>query len=255
MIKCINCGRINEDLNTYCENCRELLYTQCPSCKGKVFSGSSICSSCLANLDNTSKNTLKEQGTPQGTKNKPVAAPLQTAFCPKCGAANEPGNTYCERCRSRLGGGPSGSHAPGLPKYRGLRFRIPAFVIAVTGASLGAVSFSVLLLLTIYQIRSEIIFKNAMLELFDFPVSYNLSYILQDFGASIVALILCLVAFILGFVGSSKVLHDETSGRYPLIVGAVLDMLCAFAGFWFVSAVGAVILTAGIFAFFEKESL
>ena len=223
----------------------------------KVYENRSICPSCLKNLNKASQKTVCIPAPFEETltERRKSPEPTPTVTCEKCGAVNESENTYCEQCRSRLDNAPAQPYQPGLAVYTVSKFRIPAFVLALVGASIGATFFLVTLDITIGQIRSEIAFNEVFNELFslfiNYPFSYSLGDILMDFGAKIIAVIFSLVAFIMGFTGSSSVIRYKRSGNFVLIAAGVLNLLSVISGFWLFAVPGLIMLLAGIMASFR----
>ena len=253
IIVCHNCGGINDDENTYCEQCRELLYVVCPDCAAKVYENSSICPICLKNLNEASQRTVCVPAPFEETlaEHRKSPDPTSTATCEKCGAVNESENIYCERCRSRLDNASAQPYQPGLAVYTVSKFRIPAFVLALVGASIGATFFLVALVITIGHIRSEVALKELVAQFINYPLSYSLGDILMDFGAKIIAVMFSLVAFIMGFTGSSRIIHYERSGNFVLIAAGVLNLLSVLSDFWLFAVPGLIMLLAGIMASFR----
>jgi uncharacterized membrane protein len=71
----------------------------------------------------------------------------------------------------------------------------------------------------------------------------------------IITMILLLVAFILGFMGTSKLNRNEKSGGVLLIVSGVLSLIGLFVAFyaaWFAIFSMPLFLTAGIMAVVRK---
>ena len=72
----------------------------------------------------------------------------------------------------------------------------------------------------------------------------------------IITMILLLVAFILGFMGTSKLNRNEKSGGVLLIVSGVLSLIGLFVAFyaaWFAIFSMPLFLTAGIMAIVRKQ--
>ncbi len=69
---------------------------------------------------------------------------------------------------------------------------------------------------------------------------------------AIVGIILTLVSFILGFVGSSKLRKDEKSGGVLLIVSGALSFIAIFVGGWYAVFSAALLLVGGIMALVKK---
>ena len=264
-MKCPNCGKINDDGNTYCEGCRALLPKNASYHVGRWELGNNCNSSneYTRELSKSETRLLEELRAGENhisKNNEPTSEALHNVsigpepvlICPKCGAVNDIENTYCEHCRTNLYDGKSHPHKQSFIEHLVPRFRIPAFVIGITGVTIGIVLFYHALYFTIDEIMSELMSWQFMSLFFDY--TYTLNDILEDFGANILVILLTLVSIILGIVGASKVIQNEISGRYPLLVGGVLTILCIFTSLWYVSISGIIILAAGIFALFTKKS-
>ncbi len=71
-------------------------------------------------------------------------------------------------------------------------------------------------------------------------------------AGSIIAVILSLASFILGFIGASKLNKNIKSGGIILIVAGGLSVICIFVGGWYALFSAALLLTGGIMAAVKK---
>ncbi|MDD5016494.1 MAG: DUF4064 domain-containing protein [Eubacteriales bacterium] len=69
---------------------------------------------------------------------------------------------------------------------------------------------------------------------------------------AIFGVILSLVAFILGFVGTGKLNKNDKSGGILLIVAGGLSFISIFVGGWYAIFTAALLLTGGIMAVAKK---
>lgn len=275
-MECPSCGKINDESFKICEECQTELkeYIFCPNCGEKIEKHSKVCPFCMFifSIDLKQKRETKNVALPEPKKIK--ITPPKTLKCPRCEKINDPMNIYCENCRTLL---TQNRECPKCGKAHDLgylyctecgadllikthhitsatpKFKKTCYVLGLIGSILVTTSFLAALVNALNLISSELFINSFVKSIFG--LRYTIGDILKDYSSNIYPIILSLIAFIVGFAGTTRVKDSIESGSIHLIIGAILNMLCIFSPQWYIGTPGILLLIAGILSLFKTNTI
>lgn len=116
MTICPSCGAQNDDRDRFCGACGAFLETEIPGETDEVTLGPAVAPATPT--DDAPTDVIS--GAADGAHQPEAAGPGQASVtCTRCGAPNDPGRTFCQRCGERLGAAvPTPGPGPGAAGVR-----------------------------------------------------------------------------------------------------------------------------------------